>query len=72
MSVELAMENAKLESEVRNTRYVSHQLRKFLAGALCTFCGDPLGTEEEIVQNDDEETMHKRCEDSIALAKGEA
>lgn len=62
MSVELAMENAQLQSDVHETHNMARQLRKFLAGALCTVCGDPLGMEEEIIQNDEEETMHKHCE----------
>lgn len=62
MSLELAMENAKLISDVRDMRNAALQLRKYLAGALCSVCGEPLGEEEEIVQNDSEETMHKHCE----------
>jgi len=64
MTIEMAMENAKLHSEVHETRAVARQLRKFLAGSLCSVCGEPLGNEEEIIQNDDEETMHKHCEDA--------
>lgn len=62
MSIEMAMQNAKLQSEVHEMRAAGHQLRSYLAGALCTVCGEPLGHEEEIVQNDEQETMHKRCE----------
>jgi hypothetical protein len=62
MSIELAMENAKLMSEVHETRAMMLQLRKYLAGALCTVCGDPIGIEEEVIQNDNEETMHRGCE----------
>ena len=55
---------AKIQGEEREKEYrlMAAQLRKFLAGALCTVCGEPLGADEEIVQNDDEETMHARCE----------
>lgn len=62
MSLETAMEIAKLQSDVHETRMVMLQLRKFLAGALCASCGEPLGHDEEIVQNDEEETLHARCE----------
>jgi len=40
-------------------------MRRFLAGALCAHCGDPLGEDEEIIQQTvDEEalTIHARCE----------
>jgi hypothetical protein len=59
------MENAKLQSDVWETRGVARQIRKFLAGALCSVCGEPLGHEEEIIQNEDEETLHKHCEDAV-------
>ena len=61
MSVELAMKNAQLESEIRETRLMMRQLRKYLGGALCSVCGEPLGMEEELTQNDSEETMHVHC-----------
>jgi hypothetical protein len=64
MSIELAMENAKLESEMHEMRFAVQQLRNYLAGALCSVCGEPLGNEEEIIQNDDEETMHKHCDEA--------
>lgn len=64
MSIELAMENAKLQSEIKEVNSMMLQLRKFLAGSLCTVCGDPLGTDEEITQNDNDETMHAHCEDA--------
>lgn len=49
-------ENRKAE------RFAARQLRKFLAGALCCQCGEQLGEDEEIIQDDDECTIHKRCE----------
>jgi hypothetical protein len=64
MSIKLAMENAKLQSEVHEMHNTVWQFRKFLAGSLCTVCGEPLGMEEEIIQNDEEETMHKHCEEA--------
>ena len=51
----------KVEETERAGRMVERQLRKFLAGALCSECGEPLGEEEEIVQDDDERTLHARC-----------
>lgn len=57
-----AMEVAKLQGEVYEVRAMCHQLRHVLAGALCCVCGDPLGTDEEIVVDDDDQTVHKRCE----------
>lgn len=62
-NLETAMKCAQLESEVHEMRMQAQQLRKFLAGALCSVCGEPLGTDIEIIQNDDEETMHAGCED---------
>lgn len=61
-NIEAAMENAKLRFEISETRHMMHQLRKYLGGALCTVCGEPLGMEDELTQNDDEETMHLSCE----------
>lgn len=57
---------SEAESEAHGLRLMMKQLRDFLAGALCTVCGEPLGHDEEIIQDDDR-TMHKRCEaeDSI-------
>ena len=57
-----AMEDIQAQDEARAMRLAAAQLRKFLAGALCAVCGDPLGTEDEIIQDDDDRTMHARCE----------
>lgn len=58
------MERIQREGEERSMSLAAAQLRKFLSTALCATCGEPLGTDEEIVQNDDEtKTMHKRCSD---------
>lgn len=35
-------------------------MRKLLAGALCTHCGEPLG-DDECGQDDDGCTMHEAC-----------
>lgn len=37
------------------------QLRAYLAGALCTVCGEPLGDDEELTQDDENHTMHSHC-----------
>lgn len=59
------------EEEARGDRLVAMQYRKFLVGALCTVCGEPLGEAEGnapwIIQNDDGETMHARCEEDSHL-----
>ena len=49
---------------MREQRHVMLQLRKYLAGALCCVCGEPLGMEAEIVQDDEERTIHKDCEET--------
>lgn len=50
-------------------RSVAKQLRDYLAGALCAACGELLGHDEEIIQNEDDETMHARCESNSQGAK---
>lgn len=52
----------EIEDANRAGRAVERQMRKFLAGALCAECGEPLGEDREIVQDDDERTIHKECE----------
>jgi hypothetical protein len=64
MSLEEQFAKIHAEQEDKEMRLVAAQLRKFLAGALCAVCGDPLGTEDEIIQDDDDRTMHARCESS--------
>jgi hypothetical protein len=63
-TLEEAMRDAERDSEVRESRYAMKQLRNFLAGALCCVCGEPLGHDEEIVSDDEDRTVHKRCEDA--------
>jgi len=50
------------ESDQHELRLVMKQMRDFLAGALCCACGEPLGHDDEIISDDDERTIHKRCE----------
>lgn len=59
-----AMLRSEVEETERAARYMERQLRKFLAGALCAECGEPLGGthgDGDIVQDDDERTLHKEC-----------
>ena len=56
-----ALRVTELEGEIHVMRLAAKELRDFLAGALCTVCGEPLGHDEEIIQDDDR-TMHKHCE----------
>lgn len=56
----------KFEEAERAGRMVEQQLRKFLAGALCAFCGEPLGEDREIIMDDDDRTIHKDCEEGNA------
>ena len=60
--LKMALELTQAQDEAQAMRLAAAQLRKFLAGALCAVCGDPLGTEQEIVQDDEDRTMHKGCE----------
>lgn len=66
MSVEDTMRAIQLEGELQDMRLRAAQLRKFLAGALCAACGEPLGEDQELtqepVENDEPRTIHKRCE----------
>lgn len=66
MSVEDTMRRVQLEGELQDMRLRAAQLRKFLAGALCATCGEPLGEGEELtqeeVEDDEPKTIHKRCE----------
>lgn len=66
MSVEETMRVVQLEGELQDMSLRAAQIRKFLAGALCAVCGEPLGESEELtqeaVENDEPRTIHKRCE----------
>lgn len=68
MSLEDTMRQIQQESEASDWRLAAAQLRKFLAGALCAHCGEPLGEGVEVVQDDDERTMHASC---LSDAQGE-
>lgn len=57
----MALEIAKLEGERHTNNALMKQLRDFLAGALCCQCGEELGHDEEIIQDDDGRTIHKTC-----------
>lgn len=61
------MRVVQLEDELSDMRLRAAQLRKFLAGALCACCGEPLGEGEELtqeaVEDDEPRTIHKRCEE---------
>ncbi len=56
-----AMLRQEVEEANRAGRMVERQMRKFLAGALCAQCGVPLGDTDQIVQDDDERTVHTKC-----------
>jgi len=60
-SVSDAMLQLRIEELERAGCMVERQLRKFLAGALCAQCGEPLGEDGEIVMDDDDRTVHKNC-----------
>lgn len=66
MSIEKEFAKIQADEEARGDRLIAMQYRKFLAGALCTVCGEPLGEAEGnepwLIQNDDGETMHAKCE----------
>lgn len=62
MSAAEFMLKQQVEEAERAGRMVERQMRKFLAGALCAECGEPLGEDREIVQDDDERTLHKDCD----------
>ena len=64
MTVAETMLIQRVEEAERATRAIERQLRKYLAGALCAECGEPLGEVSdggEIIM-DDERTIHARCE----------
>ena len=64
MSAAEQMLRQEIEDANRAGRAVERQMRKFLAGALCAECGEPLGDtggDGDIVQDDDERTLHKKC-----------
>ena len=64
MSAAEQMLRQEVEEANRAGRAVERQMRKFLAGALCAECGEPLGDthgDGDIVQDDDERTLHKHC-----------
>lgn len=63
-SLEDTLEEIQAEEAQRGDRLAMRQVRKFLAGALCCECGEQLGEDEEIVQDDEERTIHARCEKS--------
>jgi len=64
-SIEVAMRRVQEEDRERSFSHMAAQLRKFLSTALCATCGEPLGTDEEVVQDDEEtKTMHARCADA--------
>lgn len=61
-SLDETFETIQAEDRARELRLLARQVRKFLAGALCAGCGNPLGEDREVVMNDDGETTHKGCE----------
>lgn len=65
MGIEEEFAIIRAEEQERSYRHAAQELRKFLAGALCAECGEPLGNDDEIVQDDDDRTMHKSCEGGI-------
>lgn len=71
MSIEKQFAQIQAEERAREERFAALQLRKFLAGALCCECGEPLGTSEEIIQDDEERTIHARCESAVGQSVAE-
>ena len=66
MSLEDSMKRVQLETENNSIRLMAAQLRKFLSTALCAHCGEALGTDDEIVQSDDEtKTLHAECAEEV-------
>lgn len=65
MGIEDQFARIQAEERVREEHQVALQYRKFLAGALCAVCGEPLGEsvgdEPWITQDDEDRTMHARC-----------
>lgn len=65
MSSEDQFARIQAEERVKEEHSVALQFRKFLSGALCAVCGEPLGeavgNEPWITQDDDDRTMHARC-----------
>jgi hypothetical protein len=63
MQDDIAKQMAEIQAqgERQEQQMMMRQMRNYLAGALCTICGEPLGHDEEIVQDDEDRTMHKRC-----------
>jgi hypothetical protein len=58
-----AMLELRCEELERAGRMVERQLRKYLAGALCAVCGEPLGEDRQIIMDDNERTLHEECLD---------
>jgi hypothetical protein len=56
-----AMRIAELESDMHALRGVATQMRHFLACALCTECGEPLGDGSVEIICEDDRTMHETC-----------
>jgi hypothetical protein len=63
-TLEEAMRDAARDTEAHEQSFAMKQLRDFLAGALCAQCGEKLGHDEEIISDDEDRTVHKRCEDA--------
>lgn len=61
---EETMRAMRAEADLRDNMLVMKQLRDFLAGALCAECGEGLGHDEEIISDDKDRTIHKRCDQS--------
>lgn len=62
MSFEETMQALQSADEERGWRWEALHLRKLLAGALCASCGDPLGSDEPVMQfGDDDQTVHAKC-----------
>ena len=62
MSAAETMLELKVAETERAARMMERQLRKYLAGALCCECGEPLGEDREIIMDDAERTIHAECE----------
>lgn len=49
------------EDAKRHERYGMQAMKKLLGGALCAYCGETLGEEGEVEQDDEGRTHHADC-----------
>lgn len=64
-SLEATMKQIQNEEATHYQNHALAVMRNLLAGALCAECGEPLGTEGEVEQDDDGRTLHEACLESL-------